>query len=264
MDSFEDLSAATDMAAPITATFAAQVSQSDSVSFFYSQGVARFQNGWIFSASGRLWRTDDKFNELAEVNGVPLPAELTALGFNHIGDIDVAEGVIYGAMEQHDFGRNQQVVIRFDPMTLKYIDHVLLPQHEAPWVTVEDATMTAFLTDRYSDDTLLRYDIKGGWKKLPSLKLSQKLEHIQGADIAQGAIWLSCDDPPQGIYRADLQTGVVQQIGTVNRQTKIGDFRPEVEGIDATPLPSGLLHVLTGEPLQATSWLDHFAVNGAK
>lgn len=107
-----------------------------------------------------MWRTDDKFNELAEVNGVPLPAELTALGFNHIGDIDVADGVIYAAMEQHDFSRNQQVVIRFDPMTLKYIDHALLPQHEAPWVTVEDATMTAFLTDRYSDDTLLRYDIK--------------------------------------------------------------------------------------------------------
>ncbi len=237
----------------------ATLTASDAVDLFYSQGVARIPDGWIFSAAGALWRTDDAFVQLAE-RDVPLPGELTALGFNHIGGIDFAEGMLYAAVEQHDFSRNEQAVVRFDPQTLDYVDHVLLAQHEASFMAVDEPTMTAYLSDRYSDDTLLRYDIKAGWKPLASLPMSQKVEHIQGGDIAQGAIWLSCDDPVQGIYRVDLASGAVVQVGSVNRQEKVGDFRPEVEGIDASQLSSGLLHVLTGEPLKLTSWLDHFEV----
>lgn len=249
-----DVGASTD-----ASTWSAVVSSSDAVDVFYSQGIARVPGGWIFSASGGLWRTDDAFAQVAE-NMVPLPDALTPSGFNHIGDIDLAQGVLYASVEQSDFARGEQAVVLFDPQTLKYKSHVILKQHEASFLAIDEATMTAYLTDRYSDDTLLRYDVAAGWKALPSLQMSQQAVHIQGADFAQGALWLSCDDDAQSIYRVDLQSGAVLRVGTVNRQDKVGNFRPEVEGIDATPLPSGLLHVLTGEPLKATSWVDHFAV----
>lgn len=229
------------------------------VSLFYSQGIARVPDGWIFSASGGLWRTDEQFNELA-ARELPLPATLTAMGFNHIGDIDVAAGMLYAAVEQSDTGRNQQAVVRFDPKSLEYVDHVLLAQHEASFLSIDEPTLTAYLCDHYSDDTLLRYDVAAGWKPLSPLPMSRKIEHIQGADVALGAAWLSAEDEVHGIYRVDLVSGVVVQVGTVGRLVKTGMFVPEVEGIDATPLPSGLLHVLTGEALHVTSWVDDFAV----
>lgn len=249
--------AATDAADSAAGT--ATVTSSDPVDVFYSQGIARVADGWIFSASGGLWRTDDKYVQTGE-NMVPLPSELTAAGFNHIGDIDMAQGDLYAAVEQSDFSRGEQAVVLFDPQTLKYKSHVILEQHEASFLAIDETTMTAYLTDRYSDDKLLSYDIQAGWKPRPTLQMSQQAVHIQGADVALGALWLSCDDPAQGLYRVDLKTGAVTQVGSVNRQEKVGSFRPEVEGIDATPLPSGLLHVLTGEPLKAMSWVDHFAV----
>ena len=254
----QDVVAAPDETADVK-IWPATVTSSDAVDVFYSQGIARVPDGWIFSASGGLWRTDDKFVQTVE-NMVPLPDAVTALGYNHIGDIDVAQGVLYASVEQDDFNKGEQAVVLFDPQTLQYKSHVILKQHEASFIAVDETTMTAYLTDHYSDDKILSYDVKDGWKPLPVLQMSQQAVHIQGADVADGALWLSCDDDGQSIYRVDLKTGAVVQVGTVNRQEKVGNFRPEVEGIDATPLPSGLLHVLTGEPLKATSWVDHFAV----
>ena len=259
-----------DMAAEVSATevssaevsaptWTATHSAEHAVSLFYSQGVARVPDGWIFSASGGLWRTDEQFNELV-ARELPLPATLTALGFNHIGDIDVAAGLLYAALEQPNTGLNQQAVARFDPKTLQYVDHVLLPQHEASFLSVDEPTMIAYLCDHYSDDTMLRYDVAAGWKPLSPLPMSRKVEHIQGADVALGALWLSAEDEVHGIYRVDLVSGEVVQVGSVGRLVKTGIFVPEVEGIDATPLPTGLLHILTGEPLHATSWLDDFTV----
>jgi len=43
----------------------------------------------------------------------------------------------------------------------------------------------------------------------------------------------------KGVYRVDLATGAVQQVGS------LGHLDGEGEGIDATLLPSGLLHALS-------------------
>ena len=130
------------------AAWAATVDSSVKVSLFYSQGIARIEGGWVFSAAKGLWRTDDAYTELVEHTS-PLPAELDEAGYRHIGDIDVAGGKIYAALEQKDFDRNEQAVARFDAMTLVYIDHVLLPQHKAPFIAVDEAPVDRAVVQRW-------------------------------------------------------------------------------------------------------------------
>ena len=153
----QDVVAAPDETADVK-IWPATVTSSDAVDVFYSQGIARVPDGWIFSASGGLWRTDDKFVQTVE-NMVPLPDAVTALGYNHIGDIDVAQGVLYASVEQDDFNKGEQAVVLFDPQTLQYKSHVILKQHEASFIAVDETTMTAYLTDHYSDDKILSYDV---------------------------------------------------------------------------------------------------------
>ena len=62
---------------------------------------------------------------------------------------------------------------------------------------------------------------------------------MQGADIRDGAVWLSTDDATDGVYRVDLASGKVSPLGS------IGHVDGEGEGIDASPLPQGDLHVLS-------------------
>ena len=89
---------------------------------------------------------------------------------------------------------------RYDRDTLRFVDAVMLPQHENSFVTVDPGSMTAYSMDHFDGDSLLRYDVADGWKPLPPLRLSKLLHHTQGADVYADAIWISTDDAHRGVY----------------------------------------------------------------
>jgi hypothetical protein len=106
-------------------------------------------------------------------------------------------------------------------------------------VTVDPTTGVAYSMDRFGGDALLRYDVGDGWRPQAPLKLSTLIDRVQGADIRDGAVWLSTDDATDGVYRVDLATGKVAALGS------IGHVDGEGEGIDASPSSKGDLHVLS-------------------
>ena len=218
----------------------------------YAQGVARIPGGWIFSGTNSLWKTDDALKELAHT-GPSIPDAWKAKGFNHIGDIDVVGKYIYAPLEEPDYSRGHQATARFDRDTLQFVDAVMLPQHQNSFVTIDPVTMTAYTADKFDGNTLLRYDVAHAWKPLAPLHMSRVLHHTQGADIALGAIWISTDDAQKGVYRVDMKTGQVTQVAT------LGHAGGEGEGIDATQLTAGLLHVLCVDPKLVPVWFEHFA-----
>ena len=217
-----------------TATVAAETVVDPS----YRQGVARVDDGWIFSLNDGLFRTDDAFAQTV-VATPAIPPEWAASGFNHVGDIDVAGDVLYASLEQPDYNLGRQAMLRYDPKTLTVIDGVDVAQHHNSFVTVDPDTNVAYSMDMFGDSELLRYDVDDNWRVLEPIKMSRFVDKVQGGDIADGAIWLSTDDDTEGVYRVDLDSGEVQALGSV------GHVDGEGEGIDATGLPSGDLHVLS-------------------
>jgi hypothetical protein len=219
----------------------------------YQQGVARVPGGWIFSATDSLWRTDDQLNVLKHISPA-IPTAWKAKGFNHVGDVDVVGQYIYAPFEQPDYSKGRQATARYDWKTLQFIDAVLLPQHENSFVTIDPKTMIAYTMNHFDGGAVLRYDVTHRWKALPPLKLSQVLHHTQGGDVALGQLWISTDDPVHGVYRVDLQTGATSLV------VKMGHPGGEGEGIDATQLPSGLLHVMCVDPKYTPVWFEHIHV----
>src|SRR3954447_13605424 len=92
--------------------------------------------------------------------------------------------------------------------------------------------------DRFGGDELLRYDVSAHWRRLAPLRMTRRVERVQGGDVHAGAVWLSTDDSVDGVYPVDVRSGAVQALGS------IGHVDGEGEGIDATPTGSGELHVL--------------------
>jgi hypothetical protein len=210
------------------------------VSSAYRQGVAKTADGWIFSLNNALFRTDDALTEQATLTNA-IPAAYARRGFNHIGDIDVVGDVIFAPFEQPDYQRGVQVTARYDARTLAFIDARDVPQHQNSFVTVDPRTGIAYSMDEFGGKALVRYDTRHGWKRLPPLRMSQFVDKVQGGDAVGDAVWLSTDDKIDGVYRVDLHTGAVQSLGS------IGHVDGEGEGIDATPLPRGDLHVLSAD-----------------
>jgi len=223
------------------------------VSAVYAQGVARIPGGWIFSGTDSLWRTDDHLKEVRSLNPA-IPPAWTARGFDHIGDIDVVGRYIYAPLEQPDYAKGYQATARYDRDTFRFIDAVVLPQHENSFVSVDPKTMTAYTMDHFDGKAVLRYNIARGWRRLAPLPLTAMLHHTQGADVLNGVLWISTSDPQNHLYAVDLATGRVRADGSA------GHVPGEGEGLDATALASGDVHTLVVDPKINPVWFEHFRV----
>jgi hypothetical protein len=201
----------------------------------FNQGVAHVAGGWIFSGTDVLARVDERLKVVAE-HSSPIPPEWAAKGYNHVGDVDVVNGVLYAPFEQPDYNAGRQATARFDPATLGFLDAVELPQHENSFVAVDGSTMTAYTIDHFDGDTLLRYQLPT-WTPLPQLHMSTTLHHTQGGAVARGAIWISTSDDGNHVYRVDIGSGRVDRIASLGAAG-------EGEGIDATATAAGQLHVV--------------------
>ena len=222
---------------------------------FYQQGIARVKGGWVLSGTNALARVDDHFRPQVTVNPA-IPTEWRVKGYNHVGDIDVVGKYVYAPWEQSDFTKGEQVTARYLVKTLKFVDAVVVAQHENSFVTVDAKAQILYSFDNFGGDAFLRYDLHESFAPLEPLAMSVFVDKVQGADVRDGAIWLSTSDPTNGLYRVDLETGRVDALGSA------GYPGGEGEGIDATPLRSGLLHTLTIDAAGSPVFLGHFRVTG--
>jgi hypothetical protein len=219
----------------------------------YQQGVARVADGWIFTGTTVMARTNDRL-KILKTNTQPIPLEWKRKGFNHVGDPDVAGTFLYAPLEQPTYDRGDQAMARYNAKSLEVVEIVPVTQHEASFVTVDPKTMIAYSMDRFGGDSLLRYDLRKHWAPLPPLTMSRFVDKVQGADVADGAVWLSTSDDTNALFRVDVKTGQVDALGSA------GHVPGEGEGIDATKLKSGLVHVLTVDPSRSPVWFGHFTI----
>jgi hypothetical protein len=231
----------------------AQLRSEQKLAAGYNQGIARVEGGWILSGTIVLARVNDKLRPIKRVS-LPIPTELRVQGYNHVGDVDAVGKYVYAPLEQPDFEKGEQITALYDVKTLKFVELVTVPQHENSFVTVDPKTMTAYSMDRFGGDALLRYDVRNAWEPLPPLAMSRFVDKVQGADVARGAVWLSTSDPTNELFRVDIASGVVTDLGSA------GHAGGEGEGMDATRLASGALHTLTVDVKRSPVWLGHFAV----
>jgi hypothetical protein len=220
----------------------------------YRQGVARSGDGWIFVTNDAIYRTDGAFRQ-TQAHDHAIPDSLKAQGYNHLGDPDIHDGTIWIPLERDDKTVAEQRTARYDEKTLAFVDSFVVAQHHNSFVAVDDDGVV-YSTDFFDDDAIVRYtvDDDGEVKQMAPLRMSKKLEHMQGGDIADGAIWLSTDDDTNGAYRVDLKTGAVTSLGSMGR------IAGEGEGIDATDLPTGLLHALIADAAIVPMWLQDLRV----
>jgi hypothetical protein len=79
--------------------------------------------------------------------------------------------------------------------------------------------------------------------------MSQPIERIQGGDVVDGIAYLTTDDARNGVYRVDLATGEVTDLGSA------GHAEGEGEGVDADGVPSGPLRVLVADGAGIPMWV---------
>ncbi|MGZ4689449.1 MAG: hypothetical protein ACXVJW_20305 [Acidimicrobiia bacterium] len=221
----------------------------------YNQGLARASDGWVVSGQDVLARLDERLQPVRRVDNA-IPSQWAQRGFDHIGDVDISGTTLYVPFEQPDYEQGRQAMARYDARTLTFRDATVVHQHENSFVAVDPTSGIAYSMDRFGGNALLRYDVRSGWRPLTPLRMDRSLDRVQGAAVARDAVWLMTDDSHHGLYRVDINSGAVVDLGSAPPAAGEG------EGVDAATIPSGNLHatVVNADRLAVT--LDHFRTSG--
>ena len=243
--------------------------------YLRSQGVTWDGTNWIFSWQGGISRTDDSYTTMA-AGTIPAQEVLAnhptvnpanqnndAAG-DHIGDIDVHNGLVYVPVEEG--GENAQVIrvnnpdyqrayiALFDAKTMQYTNTMYqlplaLQAAGVPWVAVDPTTSDVY-TDEWDmpHDRINVFDATMHFKRFINLKYPASLgkgfhlNRVQGAKVLGTTMYATRNDDKQTVFAIDLLTGKVTKLFAVNST----DPETEMEGLAIRPMADGsLLHTLT-------------------
>ncbi|HIV72648.1 MAG TPA: PEP-CTERM sorting domain-containing protein [Candidatus Aquabacterium excrementipullorum] len=208
---------------------------------YRTQGMASSGDNWIFSWQYGLEITDGGFNTLQRSGSLSLstgitpgiPSSLLAQGLDHIGDIDVHNGIIYASLDSTN-GYKQPHVALFNASDLSYTgtSYALTgaasnPSNDiASWVAVDAARGVGYGKEWANGNTINVYNLDD-WSFSHTITLSESLKRIQGAKVVGDWIYLASDNDTQSIYRANLTNGLVEEVLRLPQPS--GDL--EMEGL---------------------------------
>lgn len=208
------------------------------------QGVTTDGSNWYFSGTKSLEIAGDDFNTIKidpnaiATAGLAIPTEFSAIGLNHIGDIDYANGYLYISLNSssRDPGNGNQKYVNpvfaiYDAKTLTYTGQAyrLNPPHGikdiASWVAVDAKAGLAYGI-AYDNATELTVYNLADFSFKEYIPLSQMVDQAQGGKLLNGYMYFATDNDEKLLMRANLKTGEVETIGNL----KI-DGEQEVEGL---------------------------------
>jgi hypothetical protein len=255
----------------LSTTRSFDILQGTNTGLYRTQGVAVSGNEWVFSWQHGLERTDLSFNSLQRTGSVSLPAftinsgipaELSSLGFDHIGDIDINGDIIYASLDSEAADYQNGHVALFNANDLSYTGQLFRlngaptnPHDDvASWVAVDGANGLGYGKEWANGNTINVYNLSD-WSFSDTITMDRSLRNIQGAKVFEGALYMSAHDSTRSVYRMDLATGHVEELF---RLPVTANAFNETEGIALRRLADGRVEMLVemivepdGNPLGA-------------
>ncbi len=182
-----------------------------------SQGVTNDGEYFYFSGNNNLGKADIESGEIFLVNVSPIPKELKDKGCNHIGGLSYYNGYIYAAIEDGPDYLNSFIAL-YDAETLEYSGIYYELPHElhiegVPWCAI-DVEKGYLYTAEWSNATVLNIFNLEDMSLVKTLPLSEKIDRIQGAEMFNGKLYMSCDEEndKKRIFSLDVTTGDVEEV----------------------------------------------------
>lgn len=228
-----------------------------------SQGITTDGKYYYFSSKWGLTKSELDGKTRVKSNPLAIPKELKdEYGLAHIGGISYskADNCIYAGLEDSKVWEYPVVAV-YDADTLKftgryYILDKALHTRGLPWVAVDNNRGLLITLDHSKKaNELIFYDIADNMKYVGSVKLSETVRSIQGAEIYRGMLYAATNDDTQAVYKIDPKSGEVSKY--FDRNLTKGS---EGEGITVLETADGaVFHAIDMGPLFINAFIRHYA-----
>lgn len=180
-----------------------------------SQGVTNDGKYFYYSGNETLGKADMKTGEMVRMNLDAIPEDLKELGCNHIGGLTYYNNCIYAAVEDGPEYLNPYIVL-YNAETLEFTGtYYELPQslhiEGVPWCAV-DVENDCIYTAEWSNAKIINIFNLSDMTLRGTLTLSEPVDRIQGAELYDGKLYMSCDEEndQKRILSVDMETGIVE------------------------------------------------------
>ena len=228
-----------------------------------SQGITTDGKYYYFSSKWGLTKSELDGKTRVKSNPLAIPKKLKdEYGLAHIGGISYskADNCIYAGLEDSKVWEYPVVAV-YDADTLKftgryYILDKALHTRGLPWVAVDnDRGLLITLDHSKKANELIFYDIADNMKYVGSVKLSETVRSIQGAEMYGGMLYAATNDDTQAVYKIDPKSGEVSKY--FDRNLTKGS---EGEGITVLETADGaVFHAVDMGPLFINAFIRHYA-----
>lgn len=228
-----------------------------------SQGITTDGKYYYFSSKWGLTKSELDGKTRVKSNPLAIPKKLKdEYGLAHIGGISYskADNCIYAGLEDSKVWEYPVVAV-YDADTLKftgryYILDKALHTRGLPWVAVDnDRGLLITLDHSKKANELIFYDMADNMKYVGSVKLSETVRSIQGAEMYRGMLYAATNDDTQAVYKIDPKSGEVSKY--FDRSLTKGS---EGEGITVLETADGaVFHAIDMGPLFINAFIRHYA-----
>ena len=186
-----------------------------------SQGVTNDGEYFYFSGNKNLGKADMETGEIFRITTNAIPKELEEKGCNHIGGLSYYNGYVYAAIEDGPDYLNSFIAL-YDAETLKFTGTYYELPHElhlegVPWCAV-DVERNYLYTAEWTKAKVLNVFSLDDMSLVKTVPLSEPIDRIQGAEMFDGKLYMSCDEENdlKRILSLDVETGKVEYVFTRN------------------------------------------------
>ena len=228
-----------------------------------SQGITTDGKYYYFSSKWGLTKSELDGKTRVKSNPLAIPKKLKdEYGLAHIGGISYskADNCLYAGLEDSKVWEYPVVAV-YDADTLNftgryYILDKALHTRGLPWVAVDnDRGLLITLDHSKKANELIFYDIADNMKYVGSVKLSETVRSIQGAEMYRGMLYAATNDDTQAVYKIDPKSGEVSKY--FDRNLTKGS---EGEGITVLETADGaVFHAIDMGPLFINAFIRHYA-----
>lgn len=204
------------------------------------------------------WKADS-FELIASKTDVVPKEYKENYGSNHVGGISYYNGLIYASVENSS--KDYPLVITYDAETLTVTNVYKMPTevlpNGIPWCAVDGQNGYLYCSQYRNVEKIAAFDLET-MEFSHYINLSEKITNIQGAEVYENTLYLSCDDGDNTdtIYCADVKTG---ETSVFCQRTVPGLFGNEAEGMTVYPMADGSLYHIIDYDKTVGIYVRHYA-----
>ena len=210
-----------------------------------NEGLSHDDNYWYLTNKHFIYQVDKQPMKIIQSNHYAIPSELTEQGYDHIGDIEVNNGVLYGGVEGGPTG----IIGCWNTTTLEMINYIKITEQKGmPWVTVNPNTNLLYTSEWSNTERIHIYDTANNCAYMGYLIIANPEEYpkeVQGASFYNNELYISTNIN-DGIYKIDINSGISEFVFNDDNNYLPDEYYYEMEGLTFWDLSNdglGLMHM---------------------